>query len=80
MIDRKYQHIVFAFFMALLMSCLMSLVISLFNVGLVDNIVHMWLKAWGFAFAVAFPTVILISPMVRKLVALTVRQDNPAKD
>ncbi len=75
MIDRKYQPIVFAFFMALLMSCVMSLVISIFNVGMVDNLLHIWLKAWGFAFSAAFPIVLLVSPVVRKLVGLVIRQD-----
>lgn len=45
MIDRKHQRIVFAFFMALLMSCIMSLVISIFNVGLTSHILSIWLKA-----------------------------------
>jgi len=74
MINPKYQHIVFAFFMALLMSCLMSLVISLFNVGLVNNIFSIWMKAWGFAFVIAFPSVVLVTPAVRRLVALVVKQ------
>ena len=75
MIDKKYQPIVFAFFMALLMSCVMSLVISIFNVGMVDGILRIWLKACGFAFSVAFPIVLLVSPIVRKLVGLVIRQD-----
>ena len=48
MIDRKHHRIVFAFFMALLMSCIMSLVITLFNVGFVHNIIRIWMKAWAF--------------------------------
>lgn len=76
MIDRKYQHIVFGFFMALLMSCFMSLIISIFNVGLVDNIIYIWLKAWAFAFTFAFPSVIIVAPAVRKLVILTVKQED----
>lgn len=68
MIPKKYAPIVFAFFMALLMSCFMSLVISIFNVGWVHNIVSIWLKAWAFAFCVAFPTVVIVSPVVKKLV------------
>jgi len=60
--------------MALLMSCLMSLVISLFNVGLVNNILSIWMKAWGFAFVIAFPSVVVVTPAVRRLVALVVRQ------
>lgn len=60
------------FFMALLMSCIMSFVISVFNVGAIDGIIIIWLKAWSFAFVVAFPTVVLVSPVVRKLVGALV--------
>ena len=75
MIKAKYHRLVFAFFMALLMSCLMSLVISVFNVGLVDNIIFIWLKAWGFAFCVAFPAIFIISPLVHRLVAVVLEED-----
>lgn len=68
MISRKYQKVVVSFFMALFMSCIMSFVITVFNVGLVSNLMTIWLKAWSFAFAVALPTVSLISPVVLKLV------------
>jgi hypothetical protein len=53
----------------------MSLVISIFNVGLVTNIVSIWLKAWSFAFLVAFPTVIIVSPIVHKLVSLVLHEE-----
>jgi len=75
MIDKRFQHLVFAFFMSLLMSCLMSLVISIFNIGLVDDILTIWVKAWSFAFIVAFPAIILVSPMVKRLVALAIKND-----
>ncbi|THB69953.1 MAG: DUF2798 domain-containing protein [Gammaproteobacteria bacterium] len=75
MISRKYHKLVFSFFMALLMSCIMSFVISLFNVGLVTNIITVWLKALGFAFIVAFPTVFLVSPVVHKLVSLVLHEE-----
>lgn len=78
MIDRKYHRFVFSFFMSLLMSCIMSLVISIFNVGLVSNIVHIWLKAWGFAFTVAFPTILVVSPLVHKLVSLVLKEEDHA--
>jgi uncharacterized membrane protein YjjB (DUF3815 family) len=52
----------------------MSLVISIFNVGLVGNIISIWLKAWAFAFAVAFPTISLVAPAVRKIVGILVTQ------
>lgn len=60
--------------MALLMSCIMSLVVSLLNVGFVSNILHIWLKAWGFSFIVAFPTVSVVAPIVGRLVNLVIRK------
>jgi len=75
MISRKHHKIVFSFFMALLMSCIMSFSISVFNIGLVPNILNIWLKAWSFAFIVAFPTIFIISPIVHKLVKLVLHEE-----
>ena len=52
----------------------MSLVISVFNVGFVENILNIWIKAWSFSFLVAFPVVLLVSPTVKKLVNLVVEK------
>lgn len=76
MINRKHHKIVFSFFMSLSMSCIMSLVICVFNVGLVDNIIHIWLKAWAFAFSVAFPTILIISPIVHKMVSIVLKEED----
>lgn len=69
MIDAKYQPILFAFFMALFMSFLMSGAISLINLGWVEGFVVIWMNAWFSAFVIAFPVVIFVGPMVRKIVA-----------
>lgn len=76
MISRKHHKIVFSFFMALLMSGIMSFVISVFNVGMVTNIITIWLQAWSFAFIVAFPTINIISPLVHKLVSLVLHEES----
>ena len=75
LIPKKYMSYLISFFMALLMSCTMSLVIIIFNVGLIEGFVSIWLKAWGFSFIVAFPTVIVISPIVGKLVNLVIENN-----
>ena len=74
MIDSKYQKLVFAFFMALIMSCLMSFVITTFNIGLNNQLIHLWLKAWSFAFLVAFPSVTLVAPIAHRLTMRLVKQ------
>ena len=61
--------------MSLLMSCIMSFVVSVFNVGFVSNILIIWLKAWAFAFVIAFPTIMVVSPIVNKLVSLVEDSD-----
>jgi hypothetical protein len=53
----------------------MSFVISVFNVGMVKNIVPIWLKAWSFAFIFAFPTILIISPIVHKLVRFVLHEE-----
>lgn len=75
MINRKHHRIAFGFFMSLLMSGIMSLVISIFNVGLVSDIVSIWLRAWAFAFAVAFPTILVVGPLVHRLVEMVLKED-----
>jgi len=76
MISAKYQKIVFSLIMALFMSGIMSFVISVFNVGLIENIFTIWIKAWSFAFIVAFPTIMLISPIVQKIVSRLISTKN----
>ncbi|WP_422126318.1 DUF2798 domain-containing protein [Vibrio aestuarianus] len=75
MISRKHHKVVSSFFMALLMSCIMSFVISIFNVGMVTNIIAIWLKAWSFSFIVAFPAIIIVSPVAQKLVSFVLHED-----
>ncbi|GAB3039101.1 DUF2798 domain-containing protein [Bowmanella dokdonensis] len=70
MIPVKYASYVFSFFMSLLMSGIMSLAISIINLGWVDNMLSIWLRAWSMAFIIAFPTIIAVTPVVRKLVSL----------
>lgn len=74
MIPQKYTPYVFSFFMALIMSGIMSLVIPAFNIGLVDRLLVVWLKSWPLAFAVAFPAVVAVSPLVRYLVSVVIAQ------
>ncbi|RZJ43203.1 MAG: DUF2798 domain-containing protein [Brevundimonas sp.] len=59
--------------MALLLSILMTMVVSgvstLRGVGLSEDVLPIWLSAWGLSWLVAFPTLLLILPLVRRLTA-----------
>ena len=67
-IDRRHADTLLAFFTSLLMSCLMSLVVTLRHVGLEPEVWRLWMEAFPVAFAVAFPTVLLVIPIARRLV------------
>jgi hypothetical protein len=77
MVAQKHQSLLFAFFMALLMSGIMSLALSLsVHDGSIQNLMWHWLKDWHLSFWVAMPTTLLVTPVVKKLTALLVKPDN----
>ena len=75
MLSAKYRSTVFALCMSLLMSGVMSLVITLLNLGVSLRFILPWLRAWAFSFVIAFPTILLVSPAVHRLVSFIVVDD-----
>lgn len=75
MIPKRYEFIVFAFFMSMLMSFLMSGVITWINIGMVDNFLILWTEAFFKAYVVAFPSVIIVVPQVKRLVRLVIKEE-----
>lgn len=53
--------------MALIMSALMSFVVTSYNLGFIPELIDRWLQAWRLAFIVAFPTLLIVAPIVRLL-------------
>jgi hypothetical protein len=74
MIPHKYEFFVFTFLMSLFMSFFMSGVITFINMGLVDGFVGLWIEAFGKAFVIAYPTIMVVVPQVRRIVRVVVRQ------
>lgn len=69
-LHKRYYSLVFAFFMSLNMSFLMSGVITLINLGMVDDFLHRWLlKAFPTAWAAAFPISLFVVPILRRFVS-----------
>ena len=80
MVAQRHQSLLFAFFMALLMSGIMSLVLSLSAHQVpIQNLMWPWLKDWHLSFWVAMPTALLVTPVVKELTALLLKPDNKIK-
>lgn len=75
-VPARYAGIVMPFILSMLMTCIVSLICSLKSNGLSKDLLHIWSSAWGLSWLVAFPTLLLILPFVRKLTAFIVE---PAK-
>lgn len=67
MVSSKYLHQVQALLLSGFMSFIMSGAITLINLGFADHFTKIWLHAWIVAYAIAFPTILLVFPFARKL-------------
>lgn len=69
--------------MPLLLSGLMSGTISMMNlwknIGWFDGFFTQWLGIWLFSWMIAFPTVMIFLPLVRRFTALVVDLSPPSK-
>ncbi len=62
-------HLVFSLLMGAMMISLMTLVITFVNVGLVEDFVSRWLRAFLIAYVVGVPVIYFLAPTARKLTA-----------
>lgn len=67
MVSVKYLHQVQALLLSGFMSLIMSGAISFINLGFVDNFITIWFHAWVVAYAIAFPSVLIVFPIARRL-------------
>ena len=64
---QKKFHLVFSLVMGALMISLMTLVITFVNVGLVEDFIGRWLRAFLIAYVVGVPVIFFLAPMARKI-------------
>ena len=64
---QKKFHLVFSFIMGALMISLMTLVITFVNVGLMEDFLGRWLRAFLIAYVVGVPVIFFLAPMARKI-------------
>ena len=64
---QKKFHLVFSAIMGALMISLMTLVITFVNVGLVEDFVGRWLRAFLIAYVVGVPVIFFLAPMARNI-------------
>lgn len=68
----RYAGIVLPLLLSIFMSGIVSFVSTLHGMGMTHGLLHTWLGAWGWSWMIAFPTVLLVLPVVRNLTRLIV--------
>lgn len=63
--------------LSVLMTCVVSMISTLRSAGLHPHLGWLWLSAWGLSWLIAFPTLLVMLPLVRRLTAWTVESPRP---
>ncbi|MFN3615574.1 MAG: DUF2798 domain-containing protein [Rubrimonas sp.] len=74
MIPARFAPILFGLLLSGFMSLMVSGVSTFRAVGLTDDFLMLWMQAWGASWAIAFPAVLIVAPVVRRLVGLLTAQ------
>ncbi len=68
MIPARFAPIVFGFMVSGMMSLIVSGIATLRAIGWDAGFGASWMNAWVISWAIAFPTIITVSPIVRRFV------------
>ncbi|MBR9843138.1 MAG: DUF2798 domain-containing protein [Rhodobacteraceae bacterium] len=74
MFPPRFQPFLFAFFMSGMMSFLIIGISTLRLMGFVDGFFGLWISGWLSAWVVAYPIVLFVAPLARKITMRLVRQ------
>lgn len=56
--------------LSIFMTCIVSAISTMRNVGITVEAFHMWPTAWLISWVFAFPTLLLVLPVVKQIVKL----------
>jgi len=65
----KYSNLLFGGMLSIIMVTIISGAVVVVNQGLSVDMPRQWLKGFVSAWPIAFPTVLVVAPLVRKFVA-----------
>lgn len=68
----RYAGVVMPFFLSVLMTFVVSGISTVKALGLTAEFLQTWPTSWALSWIVAFPTLLLVLPLVRRLVTLVV--------
>lgn len=68
----RFNAVAFPFILSIAMCGIVSAVSTLKGLGMSPEFPSRWLSAWGISWLIAFPVLLIILPLVRRIVAVFV--------
>lgn len=68
----RYAGLVMPLLLSVFMTCIVSFISTVNSIGMAEHLFQIWLGAWALSWAVAFPTLLLMLPLAKRLTALLV--------
>ena len=68
-IPKRYAPLLFSALLSAIMVCIVSAFVLLVSQGMTDQFLRQWARSCATTWPVAFPTVAVVAPLVRRLVA-----------
>jgi hypothetical protein len=69
----RFAPVLFGFVLSALMSFIVSGIATFRTAGFGDHFMSLWIGAWLPSWFVAFPVVLVVAPVARRLVGLVIR-------
>ena len=73
MISPRFAPIAFGFVLSALMSLVVSGISTVRTAGMIEGFARLWVGAWLPSWLIAFPIVLVVAPVARRLVGSMVR-------
>ena len=68
-VPAQYSNLLFGCLLSSIQVTIISGAVVLINQGLTTELLHQWLKGFAIAWPVAFPSAVVVAPLVREIVA-----------
>lgn len=69
----RYAAFVMPFILSCFMTCIVSLISTLRSLGWAEDLLSIWMGSWAISWLIAFPALLLILPVARRLTSWFVR-------
>ena len=68
----RYTHVFMPLVLSIFMTFVVSCISTLSSVGFTPEMPSAWMRAWGLSWLIAFPALLVVLPLVRRVVSALV--------